>query len=97
MTTLEHLADLAALELEEDESKRLLSELETILQYVKRVQTFECPEETVQPKSRFRRPDTIVNTPNSSLFALAPDLKDELFCTPVVAKSLANRTPPDES
>ena len=88
LTTLEHLADLSALDLDDDESSRLLKELQSILGYVQRVQSVDCSDDRHLVESCYRRTDHVVRTDTEPLFAIAPELNDDLFCTPVVTESL---------
>ena len=96
-STLTHLANLSALSLREEEHGRLLAEMNTILAYVKRVQLLDIAEPIDPATNEHRRPDDPEASTSTSLFAVAPDVKNGLFCTPLAQIRYESTEPGDMS
>lgn len=92
-TALLHLADLSALELDENEQERLVGELNQILVYVERVQNASTTDLAESTLLDFRREDQAHSSETRPLFSLAPELVDQHFCTPLVTDSLEDAKP----
>lgn len=75
--SLEHLADLARLELQENEKEKFLKDLEKILNHFKELETLNT--ENVQPMSGGTELRNVFREDGSTKSSLKPDLVVEAF------------------
>lgn len=86
---VEHIAELARLELSEEEKERYRVQLSAILEYAARLQTLDTsnipPTSSVLPPRSVLRPDEPgVSLPTAALLSNAPQVEDDQFRVPPV-------------
>jgi aspartyl-tRNA(Asn)/glutamyl-tRNA(Gln) amidotransferase subunit C len=87
--TIRHIADLANLELSEDEIRLLALQLNEILGYIEKlnelhIQTIEPTSHVTAVSHAFREDRVIPSLPVSEALANAPESRDGLFTVPKV-------------
>ncbi|MGI6778343.1 MAG: Asp-tRNA(Asn)/Glu-tRNA(Gln) amidotransferase subunit GatC [Acetivibrionales bacterium] len=89
--TMEHVANLARLDLSEHEKKKLASEMESIISFMKKLSELDTsnvkPMEHVMPISNVLREDRVKKSyERDKILANAPDSKDGCFKVPKVVE-----------
>ncbi len=86
--SIEHLADLARIELGSDEIKRYEKDIENIISYVDKISSVPTSEEplvsTVTGVSQVLREDEIIHSDADSLLDSVPDKQGRLVRVPKV-------------